>query len=308
MEGRFKGQIVYLHIIFLIFSSRLVSNPTNSAVEEIEAQDNHISIIFNADIDTTTNIYSKIGIFPGLFGFWRWRNNRELIFISDSLIPDTTVYILTISHELKDISGNAVGDVNFIFTVLKSMSYTVQKIPFHWEDVTQWDVENDWIHGPKVYTVKPKLRPFYRSIVEIVPCWEYIYHGSLSKNKRIYTYPHYVSSNRGTYKAAVDSNGALYLLDNVYGLRYRWFIFPENQFYRALDISDQGEVLVALSSNEADTTTTIYLINPAGEIVWVKKFFTRNDNDRTFDLCFISHLNKFLICSNGKAYCFKMVR
>lgn len=308
MKRKFKGQLVCQHIIFLIFSTRLVSNPTNSAVEKIEAQDNHISIIFNVDIDTTTNIYSAISIFPGLFGFWRWCNNRELVFISDSLIPDTTAYILTISPELKDISGNSVGNGNVVFTVLKSIYYTVKKIPLQWETVTQWDVETDWTHGPKVYTIKPKLHASYQPVTGIVFCWEHIYHGPLKKDYAIHNYPYFVSSTRQNYKAAVDSNGALYLIDKLYGLRYRWFIFSKNQLYRALDVSDKGEVLIALSSNVADTTTTIYLIDPTGEIIWTKKFFMDNDNNRIFALRFINDLDKFLIYNDGKVYCFKLAR
>lgn len=308
MKRKFKGQLVCQHIIFLIFSTSLVSNPTNSAVEKVEAQDNHISIIFNVDVDTTTNVYSAISIFPDLFGYWRWRNNRELVFISDSLIPDTTVYILTISPELKDISSNVVGNVDLVFTVLKSISYTVQKIPLQWETVTQWDVETDWIHGPKVYTIKPKLHSSYQLVTGIVFCWDHIYHGPLRRDYAIHNYPYFVSSTRQNYKTAVDSNGALYLIDKLYGLRYRWFIFPENQLYRALDVSDKGEVLIALSSNVADTTTTIYLIDPAGKIIWTKIFFMYNDNNRIFDLCFINNLDKFLIYNDGKVYCFKLMR
>ncbi len=133
-----------------------------------------------------------------------------------------------------------------------------------------------------------------------------MYHGSLTSNKKIYTYPHYVSSSQRRYKAAVDSNGALYLLDNVYGLCYCWFIFLKNQYYRALDVSDKGEVLIALSTNPADTTTKVHLISPAGDVIWTK-FFCVHD-DKIFDLCFINNLDKFLTCSNKKLYCFKMVR
>lgn len=308
MRKKFKGQFVFQHIILLIFLTRLVSEPTNSAVEKIEAQDNRISIIFSVDIDTTTNVYSAISIFPGLFGFWRWCNNRELMFISDSLIPDTTVYILTISPELKDISGHSVGNGNAVFTVSKTISYTVKKLPLQWEAVAQWDVETDWIHGPKVYAIKPKIHASYQPVRDIVFCWEHIYRGPLRKNYGINSYPYFVSSTRQNYKAAVDSNGALYLIDKLYGLRYRWFIFSKNQLYRALDVSDEGEVLIALSSNDADTATTIYLIDPTGEIIWTKNFFMDNDNNRIFDLLFISNLDKFLIYNDGKVYCFKLIR
>ncbi len=196
--------------------------------------------------------------------------------------------------------------MDLVFTVKKSISYTVHEVPFQWEDAEDGEWV-DFVRGPSVYTLRPKLHPSYQPIRSVALYWEYLYHGSLTNDKRICSYPHYVSSSQRKYKAAVDSNGALYLLDNVYGLRYRWFIFPENHYYRALDVSDNGEVLIALSTNPADTITKVFLINPAGDIIWTRIFWVYDD-EKIFDLRFINTLDKFLIYSNKKLYCFKMLR
>jgi len=306
MKKEFKGQFIYLYVILLLFSNIFFRNSANGAVKKIIARDNYISVLFDIPVDTTINIYSAIKIFPILSGQWQWNSLYELLFIPDSSIPDTTVYILRIPPILKDSAGNSIGNLDLLFTVSKPISYRVQQVPLEWEKVNQWDVETDWSSGPKVYNLKPKIHPSYQNITRVVFCWEHIYYGSLKNNNTRYCYPHFVSSNRQNYKASVDFNGFLYLIDIGYRLRYRWYIFPENQLYRDLDVSNNGEILVALSPNEADLTTTVYLVQPDGQFIWTKKFLM--GNDKIFELCFVDNLDEFLIYNNCKIYCFKILR
>ena len=292
----------------LAFLSSTILSQTNPVVIKVEAQSNRVSIAFNRDIDTSVNVYSAINIYPGLFGCWKWRNNRELDFIGDSFIPDTTVYVLNINSELKDISGKAVGPTGFIFTASRSISYNIRSLPPQWENVASWDVEIDWRSGLRVYTIKPKIHPSYKSVMDVVFCWNHIYDGTLRKNYVSPLYPHFITSASQKYKAAVDSSGALYLIDRIYGQQCRWFIFSKNQFYRTLDVSDKGEVLIALSTGKSDTMSEIYLLSPAGEILWNKKFFMRDHNDMMIDLSFINTADKFVVYIDGRVYCFKIQR
>lgn len=293
----------------LAFLSITILSQTNPAVIKAEAQSNLVSIAFDRDIDTCVNVYSAITIYPGLFGCWKWRNNRELDFISDSFIPDTTVYVLNINSELKDISGNAVGPTGFIFTASKSISYNFRRVPPQWEgNLGSPDVEIDWGSGLKLYTIKSRIHSLYKSVIAVVFCWDHIYNGTLRTNYASPIYPHFITSASHIYKAAVDPSGALYLINRPHRQQYRWFIFPENQFYHALDVSNKGEVLIAISTSKADTMSEIYLLSPAAEIIWTKKFCMHNHNDMIIDLSFINTVDKFVLHIDGRVYCFKMQR
>lgn len=86
------------------------------------------------------------------------------------------------------------------------------RIPFVWEGNEHWDEEIDWKSGIKVYKLKPKLHPSYRHIKGVVFCWEHIFCCSLKPAKTKYLYPHFISSAHKNYKASVDLNGFLYLI------------------------------------------------------------------------------------------------
>lgn len=281
---------------------------TNPVVIESEVSSNRVSILFDRDIDTTVNACSVVEIYPSLFGYWEWQNNRELNFVGDSSISDTAVYVLNINTELKDAGGNAVGPTGFIFTGSKSISYTVRRSPLQWEDVSSWDVEADWRSGLRIFTIKPQIHSSRRFVMDVVFCWEHSYNGALRQDPGLFKYPHFITSASNEYKAAVNASGALYLIDMIYGQQYRRFIFLENLLYHALDVSDNGEVIIALSAGKGDTTNVVYLLSPAGEIMWAKEFLAQNHRDMVTDLRFMKAIDKFLIYFSGKIYCFKMQR
>jgi hypothetical protein len=275
---------------------------------EVEVDSNYVSILFDSDIDTTVSVYSTMEIYPDLSGYWKWHNNRQLNFIGHSFIPDTAVYVVNINAELKDTKNIAVGPTGFIFTGSKTISYVSRRSPLQWEDVSSWDVEADWRYGPRIYTIKPQIYSSYRSVVDVLFCWQHLYDGVLRQDHRSFKYPCFTTSASRKYKAAVDSIGSLYLIDVIYGAQYRRLVFPEHLFYRAVDVSDKGEVLIALSASEADTRSVVYLISPAGEILWAKDFLAQNHRNMMTDLRFINAIDKFLIYISGKIYCFKMHR
>lgn len=292
---------LYLFILFL----SLFSNPLCATViEKIEGSDTLISIIFNVDIDTTINPDSTFEIFPSLSGKWSWHNLQKLLFIPDSSIPDTSVYILSVPSGLKDTDGNAIGNFDLVFTVAKKINYTLYKLPSQWEGNGQWEIEVDWMGAPNIYTLKPRLHPSYRRITEITFCWKRRYRGLL-KNKNDFIYPHFVSSKRENYKVSVDSNGFLYLFDKAYGLKYRWYFFSEKQYYWDMDISNNGEILIATALNFGDQIM-VYLISPDGVVKWQEEF--TKENDKNFALCFLNDPDKFLIYHNRKLFCFKILR
>ena len=293
----------------LTFLGIIIVSQTNPVAMKAEAQDNRVSITFNRDIDTCVNVFSAINLYPGLWGYWKWRNSRVLDFVSDSIIPDTIVYVLNINSELKDMNGNAVGPTGSIFTAPKSISYDIRRVPLEWEgDLGSPDVEIDWRSGLKVYTLKPKFGRSYKSVTDVVFCWDHIYTGTLRIDHASPIYPHFITSASQIYKAAVDASGALYLINRPYGHQYRWLIFPDNQFYHALDVSNKGEILVALSPSKDDTTCMIYLLSPAAEIIWIKKFCMRNRKTMMIDLSFVNTADRFVIHIDGRIYCFKMQR
>lgn len=115
-------------------------------------------------------------------------------------------------------------------------------------------------------------------------------------------------SAQKNYKASVNSNGALYLGNLPFGMYYRWFAFPPNQFYRALDVSNNGEILIALSSMKTDISTMVYLIDSAGKIIWENRFFNPSCNNNAFEVRFVNQLDKFLIYDSKKLHCFKIIR
>lgn len=289
-----------------LFLSFLFSSLLYSGVVSVGAKDNYVFISFNEDMDTTADDFWKIHIFPPVSGFWQWRSLRELVFIADSSLSDTIIYILSLTSELKEKNGSAIEDTDLIFTASKSVSYIGYQIPFEWEDIKEWDEEIDLRGSRWVYKIKPKIHPSYKQIIDILLCWFRVYHGSFKRNFKDYYYPHFISSEGKKYKVAVDSNGFLYLIDSSYGMRYRWWIFPENQCYRALDVSDNGEVLAALLSSDEDKVVIVHLISPEGEIMWSSKFYLKNSTD--VGLSFISRLDKFLICINGEIFCYKILR
>ncbi|MGB7054755.1 MAG: hypothetical protein WBE28_05500, partial [bacterium] len=292
-------------LLLLIVTNFAHANPV---VIESEVSSNRVSILFDRDIDTTVNVCSVVEIYPSLFGYWEWQNNRELNFVGDSSISDTAVYVLNINSELKDTDGNTVGPTGFIFTGSRSISYTVRRSPLQWEDVSSWDVEADWRSGPRIYTIKPQIHSSRRSVMGVVFCWEHLYNGALRQDHGLFKYPHFTTSASKKYRAAVDASGTLYLVDMTYGQQYRRFIFPENILYHALDVSDKGEVIIALSASKVDTMSVIYLLNRAGEILWAKEFSAHNHSNIKTDLCFMNTADKFLIYTSGKIYCFKIQR
>lgn len=290
--------------LFILFLSLSPDPLFATVIEKIEGSDTLIAIIFNVDVDTTINPNSTFEIFPYLSGKWWWYNQQNLLFIPDSTIPDTSVYILSVPSSLKDAEGNAIGDFDLVFTVAKKIHYTLYKVPFQWEGNGQWEIEGNWMGTPNIYTLKPRLHPSYRKVIEILFCWKRLYRGSL-KNKTDFIYPHFVSSERQNYKVSADSNGFLYLHDKAYGLKYRWYFFPEKQYYWDIDVSNNGEILIATASNSGDEII-VYLISPDGIVKWTKKF--SKENNKSFALCFLNNPDKFLIYHNYKLFCFKILR
>ncbi len=290
--------------LFILFLSLFPDSLFATVIEKIEGSDTLIAIIFNVDVDTTINPNSTFEIFPYLSGKWLWHNLQKLLFIPDSTIPDTSVYILSVPSSLKDAEGNAIGDFDLVFTVAKKIHYTLYKVPFQWEGNGQWEIEGDWLGALNIYTLKPRLHPSYRRITKVTFCWKRHYRGLL-KNKTDFIYPHFVSSKRENYKVSVDSNGFLYLFDKAYGLKYRWYFFLEKQYYWDIDVSNNGEILIATISNTGDQII-VYLIRPDGVVEWREKFIKEDDKD--FALCFLNKPDKFLIYHNRKLFCFKILR
>ncbi len=170
MKIKFEFCSFRLYIVFLLLAKSFGTILYHPAIKKVDVQDTLISIVFNTDIDTSADICSAIKIFPNIYGDWQWQDTRTLIFKPDEPIPDTNVYILTISPVITGISDTTDDIIDLAFPVRKSISYVVQKLPLQWEDVDRWDAETDWIHGPSVYTLKPKLHPSYQPISSVAFC------------------------------------------------------------------------------------------------------------------------------------------
>lgn len=302
-DRTFDPRCIWLAVFVAAFAAS--SKPKISA---IEIQDARVSIAFDTDMDTSVNPFTTIELYPGLFGYWEWHDPQRLDFVSNATVSDTTVYILNVHPGLRDAQGNALGPRGFIVTEPKIISYSIERVPLQWDDVSDPDVEIDWQTGLRIYTIKDRLHSSYPPAYGVACCWRHPFYGPLRENRPSPNYPHFVTSASRRYGASVDSTGALYLIDRYIRVQHRSYVLPTKQRVRSLDISDKGEVLVAMSASEDDTVMTAYLLDPAGRVAWVEHFAAHEGRDTRLDVSFVNAVDKFAIQVNAIMYCYSIQR
>ncbi len=125
-----------------------------------------IYVRFSEVMDTVltpnSNLWSVIGISPGVSGDWKWLSDTTIEFTPDPAFVENTTYTVSLSSQLKDMQGQELIPYAFSFTTEESDDYECYPVAFQWENVSYWDVSVSWFDNYYTFQIFwDFMFPFY---------------------------------------------------------------------------------------------------------------------------------------------------